>query len=95
MLDFEANVMNEYGHSNYTAIATESAGFADYNPFMFVYNWIKMELLDIKAMLECFQRLEDFQTSLAKKESQLLQQSSDLEKLQSIQQKQEEIVGLI
>jgi hypothetical protein len=52
LLDFERNVMAEYGAQDYSPVITKQANFAAYNPYMFIYNWIKMELFDIRAMLE-------------------------------------------
>ena len=81
--DYEANVMNEYGHSAYSPIFTDMVKFSGANPYNHVYNWIKMELLDMKAMQECLAGFEDLQNQRDRQQKSLVTLSSDLEKLNS------------
>lgn len=61
LADYEANVMNEYGGSQYVPIFTELTKFTGSNPYNQIYNWVKMEQFDIRAMVECLASFDDLQ----------------------------------
>ena len=80
---FEENCLSEYSPSTRRPVFLKWSTPTSLNPYEVIYDWLKMERLDVKAMLEALGRREELQGIKEKMEGKVQGDAADLSKLQA------------
>jgi hypothetical protein len=80
---FEENCLSEYSASIRRPVFLKWSAPTSLNPYEVIYDWLKMERLDVKAMLEAMVRREELQGIKEKMEGKVQGDTADLNKLQA------------
>jgi len=80
---FEENCLSEYSAGVKRPVFLKWSAPIALNPYQVIYDWLKMERLDVKAMLEAMGRREELQAVKEKMEGRVTGGNADLNKLQA------------
>lgn len=80
---FEEHCLAEYSAAVKRPVFLKWSAPMALNPYQVIYDWLKMERLDVKAMLEAMGRREELQAVKEKMEGRVTGDNADLNKLQA------------
>lgn len=80
---FEENCLCEYSAEVKRPVFLKWSAPLALNPYQVIYDWLKMEKLDVKAMLEALARREELQGVKERMEGKMMGDNADLNKLQA------------
>ena len=80
---FEENCLSEYNASIKRPVFLKWSSPLPMNPYQVIYDWLKMEILDVKAILEAMARRDELEAVRERMEGKVNGDNADLSKLQS------------